>query len=553
MQRKIAIGKAIAAGIFAIVTAQSSAYALDTLIATELLGRPTANSITLNVVTGYATDAYVKYGTNSGIYTDSTTAQSFADTSPVVILISGLTGNTKYYYRLCYRSSGSAAYTVRDELTFVTARTPGSTYCFTITADSHLYDKKGVPDIMDSTMVNMAKENPDFLLDLGDTYGDDHNPTTITKDTIWYNHLRLRPYFGQVCNSSAFYFCEGNHEGESGYWLAWEPPDNMAINCSLARKFYYNNPEPNNFYTGDTTVDQYGIGLPETYYAYTWGDALFVVLDVYRYYTANDKPTGWDWTLGQTQYEWFKTTLENSTAKYKFVFAHHVVGQERGGVTCHNIAEWGDTTNFEANRPGWGGVPIHELMVNNGVNVFFQGHDHLFSHEQIDGMVYQECPMAADSTYEIGMLANSTSYTQDTLKGTGHIRVTVGPEHSTVDYVLSCRAKDASSWNKNDSVAFSYTINAAPTAIRSNLDEGFSSAVKMLVKMTAQNLSFTAPERGLYSISIYKPNGVLVQSFRSEAIAGENTIHLTNRLASACYLVRIKGAGVNTSFSKMVF
>ena len=63
--------------------------------------------------------------------------------------------------------------------------------------------------------------------------------------------------------------------------------------------------------------EAYGIGSPENYYAWTWGDALFVVLDVYRYQNINsDKPQNWDWSLGLKQYTWLRNTLENSTAKY---------------------------------------------------------------------------------------------------------------------------------------------------------------------------------------------------------------------------------------------
>ena len=43
--------------------------------------------------------------------------------------------------------------------------------------------------------------------------------------------------------------------------------------------------------------------------------------------------------------------------------------------------------------------------------------------------------MAADSTYNIGMLANADSYISDTLDGTGHIRVTLNPGYATVDYI----------------------------------------------------------------------------------------------------------------------
>ena len=35
----------------------------------------------------------------------------------------------------------------------------------------------------------------------------------------------------------------------------------------------------------------------------------------------------WNWTLGQQQYNWFKQTLQESTAKFKFVFSHQLVGR----------------------------------------------------------------------------------------------------------------------------------------------------------------------------------------------------------------------------------
>jgi len=58
------------------------------------------------------------------------------------------------------------------------------------------------------------------------------------------------------------------------------------------------------------------------------GNALFVVLDAYRYETVSPKPTNlWDWTLGEAQYDWLKQTLEQSHAKFKFVCAHHVLGR----------------------------------------------------------------------------------------------------------------------------------------------------------------------------------------------------------------------------------
>jgi hypothetical protein len=268
----------------------------------------------------------------------------------------------------------------------------------------------------------------------------------------------------------------GNHEGENDYYLDSMPPNNIGVSGTLTRKKYYPNPFPNNFYSGDTIAEGFGMNLPENYYAWTWGDALFVVIDVYRtecYTTLAPKPGNWNWTLGQTQYNWLKTTLQNSAAQHKFVFAHHVRGQGRGGITNAQLFEWGgrDTlggnSSFATHRPGWA-MPIHNLFVNYGVDVFFQGHDHLFAHEVLDSITYQEVPMAADSTYKIGMLANAGAYTSDTLDGTGHLRVTVSPSCVNVDFVRAYLPADTvSGLHHNQEIAFSYTIGNCTTGISS--------------------------------------------------------------------------------------
>jgi hypothetical protein len=264
----------------------------------------------------------------------------------------------------------------------------------------------------------------------------------------------------------------GNHEGENDFYYSFTPPNNLCVWGTQWRKFYYPNPYPNGFYSGNTANEPYGIGNPENYYAWNWGNALFVVLDVYRdQCDTTAKPGGWNWTLGLPQYTWLKNTLESSTAQYKFVFAHHIRGQGRGGITNANLFEWGGydgnggtNYNFPNKRPGWA-KPIHQLFIDNGVNIFFQGHDHVFAHEVLDGVTYQALPMAADSTYEIGKLANAGAYTADTLDGTGHIRVTVSPSCVNVDYIRAFLPADTvSGVHQNGEVAFSYTIGTCSSA-----------------------------------------------------------------------------------------
>lgn len=457
---------------------------LDSTIffANQILSRPSDQSVTIIVVPRKAVQLFYEYGTSSQVYAAQTALCTATPNVPVKLQLTGLQPNTRYYYRIRYKSPGNDQVSAGQEYSFMTQRSKGSTFKFAITADSHLYDKKGIPSMMRVTMQNIRNMNPDLLIDLGDTFGDDHQPTTITQQDLMQLHLNFMPFIGMAAGSAHFFFCLGNHEGENGYFLLQNPPDNMAVYGTLARKYYYANPVPDNFYTGNSNTENFGIGYPENYYAWQWGDALFVVIDVYRGYSASEKPEGWDWTLGTEQYNWFKTTLEQSTAKYKFVFAHHVSGQGRGGIVLAKNYEWGGyekdgkTWGFAGKRPGWD-MPIHQLMVKNGVSIFFQGHDHLFAQELLDGIVYQEVPMPSDSTYMIGMLANADAYTANQLNGAGHLMVTVSPEQAKVEYIRGYLAHDTSATQVNASVAFSYTV--APRTMGIAKERPASSAIRL--------------------------------------------------------------------------
>ncbi|HTY35482.1 MAG TPA: T9SS type A sorting domain-containing protein [Bacteroidota bacterium] len=436
----------------------------------QILACPTDSSITIRVVPRAALRMYYEYGASSSSYSSQSETIQTTPSVPAVITLKNLLPNTRYFYRLRYQIPGSSSFIAGDGCTFTTRRSKGSTFVFTITCDSHLYDKKGIPSMMEVTMGNIAADRPDFDFEMGDTFGDDHTPATTTLQDMMQLHLNTMKYIGLVCHSAPFLFVLGNHEGESGYYMNQTPPNNIAVYGTLARKYYYSFPSPGGMYTGNSTVEPYGIGLPQNYYAFEWGDALFVILDVYRYPTASDSPGLWDWTLGKEQYDWLKQTLESSSAKFRFVFAHHVRGYGRGAVAIAKNFEWGGYENngttwgFSTNRPGWA-MPVHQLMVRNGVNIFFQGHDHLFAQEVLDGLIYQECPMPSDSTYMIGYLANADAYTSNQLNGSGHIRVTVSPTQTKVDYVQAYLPRDTNAVQRNGRIAFSYTVLPKITAI----------------------------------------------------------------------------------------
>ena len=519
----------------------------------EILGRPTDSTITINIVFNQTQqeEVYLEYGTSPGLYSlkskNYTTAK---DSTPLVAEFTGLLPNTKYYYRTRYRQSGSSSeFLSGQEHSFYTKRAKGSTFTFTIQTDSHLFDSLGSSNMLIETMKNMQKDKPDFVFDLGDSFGDDNNPFTITDDEVKKLHSDHLPFFNMVCNSSALFLCLGNHEGECGYYLIQNPPYNLATYATKWRKFYYSNPEPNRFYSGNTEEESNGIGKPQNYYAFEWGDALFVVMDVYRYYSSDDNPKGWDWTIGSKQYTWFRNTLAGSKAKFKFVFAHHTLGQGRGAISTAMLNEWGgwnDTKKskweFTDYRPGWG-TPIHQLMLTYAVNIFFQGHDHLFAQEELNRVIYQECPMPSDSTYELGMLDNADAYVSNQIGGTGHIRVTVNPNSAKIDFIRAYLPKDTNATHQNGEIAFSYTVKQIIKSVESlnpqilqleqNYPNPFSSETSIKYSINAASnvilKVYDAVGREILTlVNQYQQPGTYTIPFNIDNISAQNGIYFYN-------------------------
>jgi len=479
---------------------------------TEILGRPTGNSITVSVLFDQQVELFIEYGINSGNYSFSTNTITNIPATPDEIELQNLDPDTRYFYRTNYRPEGSGTFLAGPERSFHTQRASGSSFSFTIESDEHLYDKKGVRSLYQICLANQALDNPDFMFSMGDVFGDDHHPYEITASEMDSLHKTYRPFLGSICHSVPLFVCLGNHEGENDFYLAQTPPENIAVYATLSRKFYYPNPYPNYFYSGNTDVEPYGIGNPENYYSFTWGDALFVVLDVYRdQCDTSAKPRNWAWSLGFPQYSWLKNTLESSTAQYKFVFAHQIRGQGRGGILDAPYYEWGGyegngvTWGFSENRPGWE-KPIHQLFVDNGVNIFFHGHDHLFAHEVLDDVIYQEVPMPSDSTYKIGMLANAGAYVSDTIGGSGHIRVNVSPSCVKVDFVRAYLPADTiGGIHQNREVGFSYSIGNCATGIA---DPDEKRNIEVYPNPAKDNLTIGLPEEmEIYEIILTTTTG----------------------------------------------
>jgi hypothetical protein len=417
-------------------------------VATEILGRPTDTSVTVNVVPAIDMDVIITFGTANGT-TQTVTAAGKANT-PQEIQLSNLQPSTEYFYSV----NGGAQHT------FHTARAQGSTFTFAIQGDSHPERTKNQfdPNLYTKTMLSAASIQPDFYMTIGDDFSVD-TLKDANAETVRTLYINQRQWLGLV--DAPVFLVNGNHEQASLANLDGTP-NNVAVWAQTSRNAYYPQPAPDNFYTGNVEPVEF-IGQLRDYYAFTWGDALFVVIDPYWHSTqsvdnlfGDGKPNEqeqkgkrdlWEVTLGDVQYQWFRQTLETSNAKYKFVFTHHVLGTGRGGIELADTFEWGDSKNLSQHRT-WDKT-IHQLMVDNNVTIFFQGHDHIFARQELDGVIYQTLPEPANPFYS---WENQQAYKSgDLFPNSGHVRVTVSPDGVTVDYVRSYL-------DKPDEVAFSYMV-----------------------------------------------------------------------------------------------
>jgi hypothetical protein len=318
-----------------------------------------------------------------------------------------------------------------------TAPPPGTPFTFVAMTDEHIEPRDPVPPgqtvvydswaFMEETLLEVtaqvAKANPDFIVNLGDMldyhiFGFNAPPPDASWARLGY--LNYRRLFGDTVAHAAHFPVIGNWDGESGC----NTPDEIARSTSQ-RLLYAPGPGPATYPEG---------GSPNgDYYAFTWGDALFVVLNVMTYTSSchllSDGPgLPDDWTLGATQLGWLEQTLANATSKWRFLFIHHTVGGAAGDPEDSAYGRGG----AQAAHVGQQAI-IQAMMVQYGVQVFFYAHDHVFTDAVVEGVHYT-LPGSAGAPWKFD--SSETGYSLYWTES-GYGRVAVAPDEAKIDFVAS--------------------------------------------------------------------------------------------------------------------
>ncbi len=522
------------------VTAGNSLFKLEIryygdLIAPGILGIPTDNSVVFNAVSDKQLSAYIAYGRDENKFDQQTTEQIFPAGEPIEITIDGLETNTRYFYQLNYKTNNKTEFTSASKGTFITQRAKGEMFSFAVEADPHL-DESSNYTTFRNMLKNAAEIEADFLIDLGDNFMTEKFPI-FNEYYVEQRNLLYRHFWDETCKSMPLFLVNGNHEGE----LRWR--DDMMDIATTVRKKYYPMPSPNDFYTGSDHIES--VGLRENYYAWYWGDALFVVIDVYGY-TENRNNNPWCFTLGKKQYDWFTETLEKSDAKYKFVFAHQLVGGDsygRGGAEFVDYFEMGGknadgSSGFENERQGWE-KPLHQIMLENGVQIYFHGHDHFYAEQEKDGIIYQLVPQPSFPGYTTVNDAENYGYLSGIiLPNSGHLQVTVMKDSARVDYIGAYHENNQSKGLINGQIRRTYFIKS--NDVLSSANNKINS--DKMKAWYAQNTIFLNSSKNLNAnVSLIsmdgKNQGILFDGMLNQ---GNNSIPLHKTLKHGVYILIIQ-------------
>jgi hypothetical protein len=551
--------------LYAIILFSATFLQAQKVLRSEMIGRPTDHSIMVSISFDEQVYARLSYSMNAFNQDQKSTWMLAKNGEFIELSLDGLQSSKEYFYRVEYVKD-TTSNDVRSQPTrsFRTAKKKGEAFTFVVQADPHL-DAQSDTNLYALCLQNQLMDMPDLMFDLGDILMTDklgNAQKIVTKDTILYRCNLMRSFYEKVNHSVPLFIALGNHEGESG-WNLKNNGDNFAVQSTILRKQFFMNPFPNDFYTGDTIIHDY-VGMRHNYYEFTWGDAQFIVLDPYWY--TNPKPdslNGWRWTLGKTQYDWLKRTLEQSKASYKFIMAHQLIGGDplgRGGIEFASLYEWGGnnldgTRGFETMRPGWY-KPIKELLKEHKATIFFHGHDHFFAKQEMDCLIYQECPQPSHPNFSGVNSAKEYGYLNgEILPNSGHMRVKVDPEKVQVEYVRAYLPKNETGNRKNRDIAATYVIplNKCYDSITSGIpilwnDSYINQFPFPNPMMESMIFPITITQSGEYSIVIIDLKGNLQKSIVEHISMQEGIYHVQwdgmndegNRLPTGAYSYMLK-------------
>lgn len=365
-------------------------------IVPELVANPTMSSTTLSVMPREALEVRVAYGRDGERWLAQTEPQVVPAGVRGTFLLDGLEPGQTTDYQVEFRERGAREWNERPPGSFRSLRAAGDPVRFIFGADGHIYRNfaltgkypiwAGSVEHFKINVLNLLGLDADFFVTAGDeamthclscpvAFVDDESAGVDTVHTLREAELRYQRIFqqdlyGALTSSLAFYTVLGNHDGETlfgsedGLCKHYDNTNNLS---ETARLKHLPNP-----------YDTYGGSVSGNYFSWESGDALFVIIDSYKYVPELPRSVE-DWTLGPEQLRWLEDTLASSKKPWKVIFAPHIVGGSEIEM-CYHYGRGGIRSTDDGTPRGTflgEQAKLHELMKTHGVQLFLYGHDHV--------------------------------------------------------------------------------------------------------------------------------------------------------------------------------
>jgi 3',5'-cyclic AMP phosphodiesterase CpdA len=432
----------------------------------DALFRPTSRGCTIHWMPKNPSDVRIFAGTSPDALKE---VANRPESGPDSFEITGFLADSNCFIQLAHRLPHESQWKQRPVRRFRTARAAGGSFKVAIMADTHTnatVNKPGAADCARRTADAVIADQPDFVVFIGDEASmiraiyRGRQVDDVAARRTW---AEWRALYADLLSSIPSCLVLGNHEGEAGYYQEYLQPKgvlHLQRTATIARKQHLLNPLPNTYpeggedegWVGDPASPATGGGDQgnrsplENYFAWTWGDALFIVLDVHRY----TNPGGLtprapeEWTLGKAQLDWFEKTLAASNAKWKIVLCHHLVGgwgYDSAGRSKNSDYYYGRGGGKYA-RVGEQ-ARVNDLMKKYGSKFFLYGHDHVFAHQPADDIEFVCCGRPSylnpDWFDRAGWLEAYGDVNKrdphDFIAALGYTRLTIGPDEFKLDYV----------------------------------------------------------------------------------------------------------------------
>lgn len=284
-------------GLAAVLAIASAAMAA-TIVKEPYLQNLTTDGVTVMWETDQPTSGRVVYGPKGRLTRQAGAAESRRIQE---VRLTGLQAETEYEYRV---EAGSAK---AGPFAFRTAVKPESAYRFAVYGDN-----RSNPKAHAAVVAGMARHKPGFVVNTGDLVGNGNNyeewgPQFFAPLAPLTRHVPIYPALG-------------NHEG------------NGKLYCEF-----------------------FSLPAPEWYYAFTYGNAKFVIVD------STPRRRGW-FAPDSDQGRWLARTLQDKGHTWTFAAYHHPPYSShprRGHSETHRRA-------------------LGPPMEKNRVDVVFNGHNHYY-------------------------------------------------------------------------------------------------------------------------------------------------------------------------------